>query len=1066
MNSSLEYLRRWRDDLANLRVRERRPIEPFTARSLFSSTIEQAAGNSSDAFQLHVGDQWGAYDAEYRLEGEFEIPEAWRSKLLALQLDLASPIHQWAINTAEGLVELDGRPFHAVDRYHREILLPPETSATPKHRLSIKLWAGIHEASHSVHTLELRLLDPAIDRLCLQLLLLLDALEQLPETSPAHVTMLTAMQDATALLYHAERNTPAFARSCQAALDLLEERWWKPQREQAKARPAWQPQITATGHAHIDVAWLWRLRHSRRKAADTFSTALYHMDRYPFFVFTQSQPQLYQFVKEDEPELYERIKQKVAAGQWEPEGAMWVESDTNLPGGESLVRQFLFGQRFFRQEFGRTCKVLWLPDVFGYSPAMPQLMQGAGVEYFVTTKLSWNDTNRMPFDTFWWEGLDGSQVLAYFITAQNSGDRYYTYNAEMKPGVLARAWNQYKQKALNQNLLLAYGWGDGGGGPTREMIEGLEQLAVPLSEELPTAAPGRVADFMQRLAERVKNAPNVPRWVGELYFEYHRGTYTSQGRTKRANRLAERSLHNAEWLASLALLLTGEAYPQEELNAAWRIVLTHHFHDILPGSSIGPVYEDAANNYAEVARMTNGIIERMQQRLAERIDAPAGALVVFNPVSWPRSDLIELDERAAKTYGLLYQPIAGGRALVEAPEAPALGYETYLPQQSERDASETQPFFLVSTEAIETPFYTIQFNERGQIIRLLDKSANGGIGRELLRPGDRANVFQLFEDRPLNFDAWDIDAIYEQKQWELDHLEQAEVLEHGPLRAGVRFVWSYRDRTRIEQRLYVYAHSRRIDFVTEVEWQEQQTLLKVAFPTDIHSGRATAEVQFGNVERSTHRNTSWDEARFETCAHKWFDLSEGNYGVAMLNDCKYGYDVHGRTLRQTLLKGAVSPDAKADLGSHQFTYSLLPHEGGWHQAGVHRAAYELNNPLLLVIVQPATANRGAEGGTASKRLPASLSLVQVDAPNIVVETMKRAEDNEALIVRLYECANQHSLFRLRVPFAIARAEETNLLEEAPQAVEVSADGHTIAGAMRPYQIKTFALYPDQSAQNV
>jgi len=1058
MYSSLDYLKRWRNDLAGARILDRQPIGPLTAKP-----VRSQGASPEESFQLTVGDRWDAYDAEYLLRGAFEIPAAWRADLLALQLDLSTPASQWVINTAEGLVLLDGQPFHAVDRYHREILLPPEVCAISQHSLDIKLWGGIHEREHTVHTLELRRLDSAADRLHLHLTLLLDALEQLPETSPAYVALLECLNDACALLRVSELHTPGFSACCQAALHLLEQRWWQPQRAQEAMRPQWQPCVSATGHAHIDVAWLWRLRHTRRKAADTFSTALYHMDRYPWFVFTQSQPQLYQFVKEDEPALYERIKHKVAAGQWEPEGAMWIESDTNLPGGESLVRQFLFGQRFFRQEFGRASSVLWLPDVFGYSAALPQLMKGASVEYFVTTKLSWNDTNRMPADTFWWQGLDGSEVLTYFITAQNSGDRYFTYNADVKPGVLARAWKNYQQKPLNQELLVAYGWGDGGGGPTREMIEALEQLSTPLSQELPTAAPGGVAEFMRRLAERLKGNPRVPRWVGELYFEYHRGTYTSQGRTKRANRLAERDLHNAEWLASLALLLTGAPYPQEALNSAWRAVLTHQFHDILPGSSIGPVYEDAARNYAGVSSTTTAIIEQAQHRLSAAIDAPAGALLLWNPLSWPRSALIELDQAVADTLNLPQQPLEGQRALVQAPEVPAFGYQTCLPQPKERDPGATRPFLQVSTERIETAFYSMHLNERGQITRLFDKTAFAGAGRELMRPGERANVFQMFEDRPLNFDAWDIDAVYEQKQWELDQLEQAEVIEYGPLRAGVRFQWSYQDRTRISQRLYIYAHSRRIDFVTDVEWQERQTLLKAAFPTDIHSGHATAEVQFGNVERPTHRNTSWDQARFETCAHKWVDLSEGNYGVALLNDGKYGYDVHDRTLRLTLLKGAISPDAHADLGTHQFTYALLPHEGGWYQAGVHRAAYELNYPVLASISGGQVWQQGQEASLIQGQMPRSLSLLQIDAPNIMIETVKCAEDSEALIVRLYECANQQSPFTLHLPFPLARAEETNLLEEEPQAATLSAEGHRIAGILHPFQIKTLALYPERQS---
>ena len=353
----------------------------------------------------------------------------------------------------------------------------------------------------------------------------------------------------------------------------------------------------------------------------------------------------------------------------------------------------------------------------------------------------------------------------------------------------------------------------------------------------------------------------------------------------------------------------------------------------------------------------------------------------------------------------------------------------------------------VATNLIENSYFCLELNERGQISRLFDKKHN----REVLAKGARGNVFQLFEDKPLNFDAWDIDAFYKQKEWELNELVSCEVIEQGPLRAGLRLEWAYAGRTHIVQKLYMYASQPHIDFVTEVDWQERQTLLKVAFPVDVHNEFATADVQFGNIERPTYRNTSWDRAKFETCAHKWFDLSEGDYGVAILNDCKYGYDVHDNVMRQTLLKGAIYPDPEADLGHHEFTYSLLPHGGNWFEGKVNRVAYELNYPLLAVIKNDAT--------NTSAKLPSAFSLIQVEPANIVIETVKKAEDSEALVVRLYECANRRGKFQIKLGFKATRAAETNLLEEEIAESSLADNGSTLEGYITPYQIKTFAFYP-------
>jgi alpha-mannosidase len=1054
MHVTLAKVTRRTEELAGLRYAESLPLGP-----LYAQRLDASGAPDGPELVLVEGDRWGGRDEVYLLRFEVAIPERSRDMLIALQLHFSGLDREGRIQ--EGLLFVDGHPFHAIDRFHREVLLPPEMAQRASLPITLRLWTGLHSGLNVAEQLRLAVLDPEAGRLYARMRLALDALETLPEDSYVYTALLSALDAACLELDFREAPSPRFSASCRAAWETLNTHWQELSTSVAGSAPC-RPHVTAVGHAHIDLAWLWRLRHTRMKAANTFSTALYHMDRYPQFRFVQSQPQLYQFVKEDHPDLYERIKEKAATGQWEPEGAMWVEADTNITGAESLVRQFLVGKRFFREEFGHNCRVLWLPDVFGYSAALPQIMKGAGVDYFITAKISWNETNRFPYDTFWWEGLDGTAVLTQYLTTPTvfPGEFSYTYNADLSPTSVANTWKVYQQKGLNPDLLLAFGFGDGGGGPTRQQVEALEPLAEPISEALPAVSPGRVEDYMERLELRLREAPDVPRWVGELYLEYHRGTYTSQARMKRANRTAERDLHNAEWLASMALYLCGQAYPSEELDGAWKLTLLNHFHDILPGSSIAEVYQDALKQLAQVSQTADRLSQDALDALGRHIDASPGSLLVFNSTSWKRDGLVEVDAALAESLLLPSQSLSGSRALVAVSAVPALGYRAYEPSPAPsitraingaaRPASSSGGPLLASPTLLENRYYRIELDEHGQITRLLDKEGHGGKGREVLRPGDRANVFQLFEDRPLNWDAWDINEFYDQKSWALDHLTGVEVIETGPLRAGLQLEWSYLDRTTVNQRIYVYAHSRRIDFATEVYWRERRTLLKVAFPVDVHNGRATAEVQFGNIERPTHRNTSWDRARFETCAHKWFDLSESDYGVALLNDCKYGYDVHGRTLRLTLLKGAVDPDPTADLGLHQFTYSLLPHNGGWYEGGVGREAYDLNYPLLAQV-------RLQERGEWT--LPPSMGLVEATPANVVVETVKKAEEAEALVVRVYECANRRGPFQLRLPFPASRVEETNLLEEQPQPAALSADRRTVHGTIQPYQIKTFAIYP-------
>ncbi|MGE5140008.1 MAG: alpha-mannosidase, partial [Rudaea sp.] len=743
---------------------------------------------------------------------------------------------------------------------------------------------------------------------------------------------------------------------------------------------------------------------------------------------------------------------QIAAGRWEIGGATWIEPDTNLPGGESLVRQVLFGKRYMRDEFGVDTHILWMPDVFGYSYALPQIMARSGLRYLMTTKLSWNQFNRFPYDTFRWRGLDGSEVLTHFVTTPEEHTDRFAYVGALQPFEVKGLWDNYKQKDVNDELLFLYGWGDGGGGPTKEMLESGRVLRnLP---GLPSVEFGKAEPYFERLERRLEGQ-DLPVWDGELYLEYHRGTYTSQAAVKRANREAEMLYHQAEWLASLAdVCLQQTRYPAAELRRGWEKILLNQFHDILPGSSIRQVYEDAQQDYALVSSIGEQVRAAAQARLLAEIGTAQPALVVFNSTSQRRSDLVELDspegwegqtiENRDGTASPCQVVERNGekKILLHAQSVPPLGYATY-PQVARGDGLNVEAAPLIITPGyLQNDYYRIELNSHGHIVSLYDRIN----ARQVLAPNTRANVLQAFEDKPMAFDAWDIDIYYRHKVREVDELVEAVVEEQGPLRGVLRLTWKLNDST-ITQRMTLYRHSPRIDFRTEIEWAETQTLLKAAFPVSIRATRATYDIQFGSIERPNHWNTSWDYARFETFAHKWADLSEGDYGVALLNDCKYGYDVKENVLRITLLKSAIEPDATADRGHHEFTYSLLPHRGGWRDGGVVQEAYNLNSPLhaALIPAQPAAP------------LPPRLAFVQCDADNVIVETVKQAEDDCAWVVRVYEFKQAHrEPVHLTFAREIKNAAECNLLEEDEQPVAYR--GRTLEFAVAPFEIRTFKIW--------
>jgi alpha-mannosidase len=668
----------------------------------------------------------------------------------------------------------------------------------------------------------------------------------------------------------------------------------------------------------------------------------------------------------------------------------------------------------------------------------------------------------MPHDTFWWQGVDGSEVMTYFITGSNDwrpedlvrdpGNalrEYATYNGDMSVRQIMGSWVRYREKGLNTETLYSFGYGDGGGGPTEKMLEYADRLRDYAG--LPKVVQGGAEQFFTNLRERLLDNPRTPRWVGELYFEYHRGTYTSQARVKWDNRRAEEILHDAElWCAWAEALGSGEAAWREALRRCWELVLLNQFHDILPGSSIGEVYLDQRRQHAEVQARAGAVLKVAQDIVARTIAAPVQSVAVFNASPFPRSETVHIDLPPNAQSGatlvdaggrpLLTQPVEGveNAVLVAGLTVPPLGYTVVTVAPGTEVAAESE--LSVSERVLENRFFRLELDEQGNFASLYDKRWH----REVLAgPGNR---LVAFEDKPISYDAWDIDRFYAEKPYPLDVVSAWRVVEQGPVRAGVELVRHWGPST-IRQRIFLHAETPRLDIQTHIEWHHRQVLLKAAFPLAVHATQATYECAFGHLQRPTHRNTSWDEARFEVPAHRWADLSEAGYGVSLLNDGKYGYDCLGSVLRLTLLKSGIQPDPQADEGEHHFAYALLPHGPDWSIEDTVAAGYNFNLPVHSRLV-------GGGSGTALTHQ----SFVVSDSVNAVVDTVKPAEDGDGIIVRVYDCANHRGTVRLTLAHAPASAESVTILEQPDaEAGPITLAGDTLSFDLLPFQVRSFRL---------
>lgn len=1014
------------EEIGENRYRNLVPIEEFDWYE-----DDGVVGNRApkgDSVKVGQGFRSKGYDKYNWLCTKISIPESFGDENVLGIFDFGVPMGTGNNSNFESLLYVNGKPYQGVDGNHKEVFFNLKETGREL-ELSFRIWSGLNgggrprEMTMSIDRAEFGVLDTAADDFYYLAMAALETHELLDENNEYKSYILNQLVEAFRLVDFTNKKSETYYKSLQTALDYLRDRL------KGQGKPG--VNVTMLGHTHIDVAWLWRLRHTREKTARSFSTVNRLMEKYPEYIFIQTQPQLYDYLKEDYPDIYEHIKKRVAEGRWEPSGAMWVECDCNLASGESIIRQILVGKNFFKKEFDYESEFLWLPDVFGYSWALPQILKKSGVNTFMTTKISWNDTNRLPYDTFIWRGMDGSEVTTHFVTTTELNDVTYTYNGESRPYAIKGVWDNYRNKDLNRDLLISYGFGDGGGGPTREMIKYIE--AAKLMPGIPNVETGRATEYFRKLNETIKENPYngyLPIWDGELYLEFHRGTYTSQGYNKKMNRFMEYKLREEEMLSVFAEKLFNKPYNREEFLKAWKIVLCEQFHDILPGSSIHEVYEDSHEEYERALKYIENATKSAK---ASFVTEKENVFTLFNQANWERDSIVKIPA-GAETYeytdsegNTLPSHRCGEKDLVYVKGLKPLAFSTIT--RSVKACKEASSFV---ENTVETPYYVVSWDDKGRLVRLYDKGAD----REVIPEGKFANVFQIFEDKPRCFDAWELEATIDLKKEEIP-CDGNIIKTKNELGYFIHFTYNYNN-SKIMQTLCLYNDKRRIDFKTVVDWKESQKILKTAFSVDIRGVFARYDVQEGNIVRPITRNTSWEAAKFEVVAHKWADLSETGYGVALLNDCKYGYDIKEDTMRLSLLKSATDPDYSADYGTHEFTYSIYPHKEEWYNSGLEEEAFDLNSPVVVLEGASALGNE---------------SLISFDAKNIVLDAFKKAENEEAYVLRFHEFTGRRGKINLKIGLKFDSWCESDLMENPLGEWKQTA----IEVEVKPYEIKTIML---------
>ncbi len=898
------------------------------------------------------------------------------------------------------ILYVNGKMVQGLDMKHTDYVLEADT----EYKVHIYYYSGLYDTDYKIGLSVIKT-DLRLEQLYYDLFLPYDALTVYNDDEFEYTETLKHLDIAVNFLDFTVPYSDEFFEGAENASKYLYENYYGKYNSFAAI-------ADCTGHTHIDVAWLWTYGQTKEKVQRSFSTVVSLMKRYPEYKFMISQPQLLEFLKEEAPEMYAEVKKLISEGRIEVEGAMWVEADGNLPSGESFVRQILFGKRFIKEEYNADSTILWLPDVFGYSVALPQIMKKSGIDKFVTSKMGWNEYNKFPYDLFKWVGLDGSEVSAHFLVGRGrgfEGDRTTTYTGAITSDFMLTSWRRQQQKEYTDEVFIAFGHGDGGGGPTLEMLEMQRRLnkgVLGIPQTRMTTASESLNSIEEKFNKNIEKTGKTPRWTGELYLEFHRGTYTSVAKVKRYNRKSEFKLHNTEALSVLDMILNKAEYRSDIINDSWKTILLNQFHDVLPGSSIQAVYDDVFDMYEKAGERLDGVLGSAVKSLAANIPSD-GKWVVFNPNGFEATDVINCDGKSVTVHNI-----------------PPMGW-TVIDGADEECRVEVAGG---TDRTIENKFYKVVFDEDFDIISIFDKREQ----REVIKPGKKANELIMYQDIPYSYDSWEVSRYHRDKQYRID-----EVVSHKPIyenaRAGFEVVKRFRT-SYITQKIYLYNELDRIDFDTVVDWNLKHIMVKAAFPVDVNTNKATYEVQFGNIERLHTENTSWDIARFETCAHKWADISDNGYGMALMNDCKYGYSVvDGSTIQLSLLKSANSADeilvgaAAApvnDIGTHTFTYSVVPHRGSYSDGEIVKKAYAFNNPMIA-------AKTGGNGN-----LPQSFSFVKADKDNIIIDTVKKAEDSSNIIIRMYEAENKKTITNISFGVDVKRCYICDLLENIQSEVKI------------------------------
>ncbi len=968
--------------------------------------------------ELNVGDRWGNNGWSAFFKNSFDMPERFKGKKVTLNVYFGG----------DSLLSLNGKPYQGLDPFRNSVLLSERAEGNEHYDVDIESYYVWHSNESSIKTLScsfIGVVDPVIEEIYWDFKAVFNALFM-----PVHDTGLAELIRAAlkeAFTYvNFDLEGEEFKEGLKKAQDVLKEKVYNNKAYKTEGT------LALVGNSHLDIVFMWAYKEYVRKLGRTHATMLRLMEQYDDFIFSQSSAPTYIEMKNNYPDIYNQVKERIKEGRWEYIGAMWVEPDCNLVSGESFVRQLLHGVRFAEKEFGITPKTCWVPDVFGNGYAMPQILKKAGVEYFVTHKMGiWNDTNPWQYNTFWWEGPDGSKVFSIVPPTHFIG----TVEADS----LKMNWKKYTDKETIGESMYCYGWGDGGGGVDTEMLEYVKRYKD--FPGLPKTQTSKIEDSLARMKANATDS-NIPTWKDELYLEEHRGVHTTKALLKKLNRYSENLYRQAEMFSSIAMKY-GYEYPLEKLNKGWELILTNQFHDSLPGSHITEVFGDLCAIYDE-------IIAIGEQVRTEALDVIAGNIngsekygkpfALFNSLGEEADQKVELPYKDVEIYDnegnkipvQSYEKLDGKKVLVfMAKGIPAVGYKVYYAKEA--TVSEAKE---ITGNVVEKGNFKITLDDRAELVSIFDKANN----REVL--AGKGNVFRLYEDLPGKYDAWDIVATYTDREFDTDAGKVTSIKEGAVF--TVVSVEKKVNKSLVKQNIIIYSDLNRIDFDTFINWNEQEKLLKVGFDVDVKAQKYTRDIAYATIESSNYRHNPYDKAKFEVSAHNFIDMSEDNYGVSILNDCKYGYEVDKQRMIITLLKAPMNPDPKSDRGDHYFTYAIYPHKGSWKTADTLKMGLEMNNPAVSVDVKS-----GSEGAD-------EMSFIKLNGKNVTLEAVKKCEDEDAYIVRFVEKAGSRTEVSAELFADIKAVYECNLLEREDVAVDI-ASGNTLNFTINPFEIKCYKI---------